>query len=439
MTKRRSILVLFCLLPCLLFASGAEETSDGAIHLSYWLDGSIESFAPTVMLTEKWNEENPDIQVELVPLPAGDSYNQKVLTAAAGNALPDIIRMDELFVPQFAAEGVLADVTDLATGEENPINFDDIYQNALDMGIYDGRYYGYPDDYSWAVLAYRKDLFEAAGLDPAKPPKTWDEFVEYAEKLTDADKGQYGFVIQPYDWWFFTWMWMNGGDVFNDDMTKCIINEPEAVEALQFYVDLHSKYHVVPPAVVSAMRTQGAQFSAESAMINGQVAMLQIGPWFTQTYYQQSPDGVDNLIYAPLPVEGEKGIEASAIGGRVISVSATTPYREEAWEYVVWLEENKVQYYQELARTMDSEEFLRNVNLTEILPRKSTADLPIFGHPHLSIFVETADATHLRQRYTSWTKPARVINEELQAAILGIKTPQQAMDDAAAVINADMQ
>ncbi len=433
------LITLIAIMSVALFASGAEEVKDdGVVHLTYWLDGSIESFAPTVMLTEKWNEEHPDIQVELVPLPAGDSYNQKVLTAAAGNALPDIIRMDELFVPQFAAEGVLADVTDLATGEENPINFDDIYQNALDMGIFDGKYYGYPDDYSWAVLAYRKDMFEAAGLDPENPPETWSEFVEYAEALTDAEKGQYGFVIQPYDWWFFTWMWMNGGDVFNDDLTQCTINKKEAVDALQFYVDLHSKYHVVPPAVVSAMRTQGAQFSAESAMINGQVAMLQIGPWFTQTYYQQSPEGVDNLMYAPLPVNDEKQIEASAIGGRVISISATTPYREEAWAYVVWLEENKVAYYQELAKTMDSEEFLRNVNLTEILPRKSTADLPIFSHPHLKIFVDTADSTHLRQRFTSWTKPARVINEELQAAILGMKTPQEAMDAAAAAINEDM-
>ena len=233
MTKRRSILVLFCLLPCLLFASGAEEASDGAIHLSYWLDGSIESFAPTVMLTEKWNEENPDIQVELVPLPAGDSYNQKVLTAAAGNALPDIIRMDELFVPQFAAEGVLADVTDLATGEENPINFDDIYQNALDMGIYDGRYYGYPDDYSWAVLAYRKDLFEAAGLDPAKPPKTWDEFVE-ALKTVMERTGCEGIAIEHSQQRMQTLLYQFGSRITPaDDPYTLVFDSPETREGME--------------------------------------------------------------------------------------------------------------------------------------------------------------------------------------------------------------
>jgi len=299
----------------MVFASGsAEQKKDDVVYLTYWLDGSIENFAPTEKITEEWNAEHPDCQVELVPLPAGDSYNQKVLIAAAGNALPDIIRMDELFVPQFASEGVLANVDDLAHGAHG-MNFADIHQNALDMALVDGEYYGYPEDYSWNVLAYRKDSFIKAGLDPYDPPKTWEEFVEAAIKLTDADENRYGFVIQPYDWWFFSWIWMNGGDLFNKDLNKCIMNEKEGVEALQFYVDLHEKYHVVPPAVVSAMRTQGVQFSAETAMINGQVAMLQIGPWFTQTYYQQAPEDVDNLMYAPMPINPDKKIEASTIGG----------------------------------------------------------------------------------------------------------------------------
>lgn len=437
--RRRFLAVLMiALVASMVFAQGnSDKKNDGSIKLTYWLDGSIENFAPTVKITEQWNAEHPECQVELVPLPAGDSYNQKVLTAAAGNALPDIIRMDELFVPQFAYEGVLADVTDLATGEY-PINFADIHDNALEMAMYDGRYFGYPEDYSWNVLAYRKDSFIEAGLDPNKPPKTWDEFIEYGQKLTNASAGKYGFVIQPYDWWFFSWIWMNGGDLFSPDLKKSIMNQKEGVEALQFYVDMHSKYHIVPPAVVSAMRTQGAQFSAETAMINGQVAMLQIGPWFTQTYYQQAPDDVDNLMYAPMPINPEKNIEASTIGGRVVSVSANTPYREQAWEYVRYLVENKVKYYQDLVSTMEPLDVLREVNLTEILPRKSTADLSIFQHPHLKIFVDTANTAHLRQRLTAWTKPARIINEELQAAILGLKTPQEAMDSMAAKIDPEL-
>jgi len=122
----------------------------------------------------------------------------------------------------------------------------------------------------------------------------------------------------------------------------------------------------------------------------------------------------------------------------VISVSATTPYRELAWEYVTYLVEKKVAYYQNLVNTMPEEEVLRNVNLTEILPRKSTADLSIFQHRHLKIFADTAYTAHLRPRLTSWTKPARIINEELQACLIGLKTPQEAMDSMAVLIDPEL-
>jgi ABC-type glycerol-3-phosphate transport system substrate-binding protein len=431
-----AVLLFFAVSTLPVFAKGDKEADSGVIKLTYWLDNSIENFESSVQVTDAWNREHPECQVELVPLPTQDAYNQKILTAAAGGALPDIMHIDELFVPQYATQGILADVTPFAKrGGTNPINFDDIYDNAVDMARIGDKIYGYPDDYTWAILAYRKDLFIAAGLDPNKPPKTWDEFVQYAQKLTIPEKNQYGFVIQPYDWWFISWLWMNGAELFSPDGKKAIMNSPEGVEALQFYVDLNSRYHVVPPAVVGAMRTQGTQFSAESAFMNGQVAMLQIGPWLTQNYYTQKPDDVSNLIYAPFPVNARKNISKATIGGRVVCISETSKYKEQAWAYAKYLCENKVEWYKNAASGPNINETLRDLNPAELLVRKSVRSLPFFQHPHMKPYVDTVQSATLRPRLNQWIMPARIINEELQAAILGIKTPKQAMDDMAGRIN----
>jgi ABC-type glycerol-3-phosphate transport system substrate-binding protein len=424
-----------------IFAGGgsqqqAQDVSSGG-KLVYWLDNSVEEFKGVYAITEDWNKSNPGIQVELVPLPTQDAYNQKLMTAAAGNALPDILHVDELFVPQFADAGILADITALANGS-NPMNKADLNDSAIAMATYNGKLYGYPDNYTWCVLAYRKDNFIAAGLDPNKPPKTWDEFVTYAKKLTDASKNQYGFVIQPYDWWFISWLWMNGGDLFSPDGKKCVLDSPEAVEALQFYCDLNDKHHVVPPAALSAMRTAGTQFSAESAFINGQIAMLQIGPWLNMNYYSQRPDDVDNLMYAEFPVNGNKKLSKQTIGGRVTAITATSTRKDDAWIYIKTMTENKLKWFENLAKTMDAPTALRDINWGDTLVRKSPRNWELFRNPHMKIFIDSVGAATLRPRALRWIEKARFLNEELQAAILGLKTPKKAMEDATARINAVM-
>jgi ABC-type glycerol-3-phosphate transport system substrate-binding protein len=445
---KRRIFSQFVLIPLMLMVSALpvfgtgnkQQKTEGSVTVSCWVDGSIENFATTAKITDTWNKEHPEFQVEVIPLPEQESYQQKILTAAAGGALPDILRMDEVFVPQFATEGILADITGYVNGN-NPMNKADFTDNALNMVQYNGKFYGYPEDHTQTMLAYRKDSFIAAGLDPNKPPKTWAELLEYAKKLTDPSRNQYGFVIQPYDYWFSGWVWMNGGSFFSPDGKKCTMTSPEAIEALQYYVDLYQKHHVVPPAAVSAMYTQGAQFSAESAFINGQIAMFQIGPWFSRTYYISRPEDVENLMYAPLPVPGNgKNIPKSVMGGRLMSISNTSQYKDKAWEYVKYLCENKVQHYKDFvnANLNDMPKIMRELAAGDLLPRKSAHSLPYFQHKHMKTFTDTIDNGRLQPRLTQFVLVGRTVNEELQAAIIGQKTPREAMEAMARRIQPEL-
>ena len=430
---RKAVLIILAV--CLVFASFAFAAPKAPAKLSFWVDGDANAYPGLFEATKQWNKTH-DVQVDIIPLPGGDAYTQKLLTSFAGKASPDALLLDELFVPQFAKEGVIANVDKWARGAY-PINAADLYDNALQMALYNGKYYGYPENYSWNVLAYRKDSFEKAGLDPNKPPKTWNEFLEYSKKLTTG--GNYGFVVQPYDWWWFAWFWENGGEIFNKNFTKCTLNSPQGVEALQFYVDLYQKHHVVPPAAVGAMPTEGSHFNAETAFINGQVAMLQVGPWFTMNYATQRPDDVKNLMYAPLPVKDGKTIHASTIGGRIVAVSNQSKNKQLAWEFSRFVVETEVKYYQDMLKNQTPEQAVAKIPLFSLLVRRSSAKLAAFQHPLLKVFVDTAPQATLRPRYTNWVKPARTINQELQAAILGLKSPKEALDNMVTIINAEMK
>src|SRR5690606_18366165 len=106
--------------------------------------------------------------------------------------------------------------------------------------------------------------YREAGLDPDAPPQTWEEFLDASIALTrELPNGemQYGFGIAgggevgnmlarslPF-------IWMNGGDVLNEDYTEAVIDSPEAIEAVQFYVDMLTRHKVAPP---STLQNDGA-------------------------------------------------------------------------------------------------------------------------------------------------------------------------------------
>ncbi len=113
-----------------------------------------------------------------------------------------------------------------------------------------------PHYHQYVILGWNKALFQQAGLNPERPPETWQELRDHAKRLTIPDKGQWGFRLYEFGPppreqlfnWYMEWVWRNGGDVWNRERTRATLDGVESVQALQTHVDmLYGDRTVIPP------------------------------------------------------------------------------------------------------------------------------------------------------------------------------------------------
>ncbi|HEY5039336.1 MAG TPA: sugar ABC transporter substrate-binding protein, partial [bacterium] len=191
-------------------------------------------------------------------------------------------------------------------------------------------FYGIPADTYFLFLLYRKDLFKQAGLDPEKPPATWDELTQTARTLTHRDQGQYGLGLVPKTWFFQDFVWQAGGEMIRTENGKvsAAFSEAPAVVALKFWKDLRWKYNVMQPDVLMQESELQHLFAlGKVAMIFGVANQLPA----LITRYKLDPQ---SFGIAPLPA-GPAG-RAAHLGGDVyvLNASTTQEKKDAAWKWV---------------------------------------------------------------------------------------------------------
>jgi len=210
-------------------------------------------------MVEKFEKENPDIDIE--PVYAGN-YNQtmqKVQTAVLGGNPPDIavVEISELF--SLLQMDSLIPLDEYIQQEGGQTFLDDYYKGFLGNAYgRDGKIYGFPFQRSTPILYWNKDMFQAAGdklkaagLDPDRPPKNWNELEEYAKILTIQEGNQtkqYGLIIPGgwNDWIFEAFSRQNGSQLLKEDGLTVTFDTPENLQALQLWVKLMQDLKVCP-------------------------------------------------------------------------------------------------------------------------------------------------------------------------------------------------
>lgn len=247
-----------------------------------------------------FEKENPDITIEWVTAPYGEIRNQ-VINMAGGGEKVDAIFAEIGWVPGFEDAGLAAPIEDIL-----PEDFiDDFYPSVLDAFKIDGEIYGIPLYISPYVLYYNKDLFTQAGLDPDKPPKTYDEMLSYAEKLSQLkDKnGNKVFAFGqttasvPVSGDSLTGMIFNfGGEVLDENGKLSVDNEgfKQAFEMLQL---LDQKGYNPQNAKLKDLRNLFAL---------GQLAMYYDQSWGFNGVKSINPDAV-RFTASAAPLSGGKG------------------------------------------------------------------------------------------------------------------------------------
>jgi multiple sugar transport system substrate-binding protein len=210
-----------------------------------------------------------------------DGLNQKfVALLAAGNA-PDLMFMGVSWLPQYAANGYL---TQLDEYIDKYVNEDEYVPDAFRLLKYvDGNTYAVPSGLCNVVMYYNKNMFDAVGLSyPSsdwKNPMTMDEFIDAAKKLTIGEGAakKFGVYANLHPERSVPLLWAHGADVFNEDMTKCTLNLPQAVECYEKLVDLIQGGYA-PNATQLQAVPANQMFSA------GQLGMFFDGPYSVNSF-----------------------------------------------------------------------------------------------------------------------------------------------------------
>ncbi len=281
----------------------------------------------------EFDNKYPNIKVNHVEQ-TKTKEREQFMTAVAGGEQPDLYQTPFPTMELYIQQGITADLTDRWNSFADK---DQFLPSSLEGALKDGKVYGVPRDMYIMGLMYNKKLFQEAGLDPNKAPANWDEFTDYAKKLTDPGNNKNGYDILGMDWadWFFEYyVWQAGGDLTEknaDGSVKLTFTSDAAVAALQFYKDLKFTHQVTQKNVVQSLDDNQKDF------YTGRTAMQVAGSYWFGDMISKGMN-INDLGFAPLPA-GPSGKSPGQVGGAywILNPKASQEKQDAAWTYATFV------------------------------------------------------------------------------------------------------
>ncbi len=323
-----TILVLLFLLSALAFGVQAQDV----VTIEYWQY----TFAPRVdamnMLIEQFEAENPDIHVIHNGDIAYDNFRDEIAASAPAGVGPDVVTLYYGWIPAFVDAGYLIPLP----AEDFPADWiETTFSPMVAESKFQDEYWAIPTAVRSLALFYNKDLFEAAGLDPEKPPTTLEEFVEMAQQLTVYDGNGTGIenlvsmgyapemTGQAHHWFREVLSRQFGGVPYSDDNRTVTYNTPEGCAAFKYLSDFETVYH-------TGSSDQFIEPDATTAFINGEEALHIDGSFRIGTIASQAPDLNYGVAELPAGPNGEKATFGSYWTHGITRQAAADPAKLEA-------------------------------------------------------------------------------------------------------------
>lgn len=245
--------------------SGGEPAAGEEITLELWdTDTRPERTENLETLIQMFEEQNPGITIKYLGLPT-DSYMQKISTAIATGATPDLLTPKASDISTLVAQGALAPLDDVFADGGWEDKIDPVMVESTKAASPDGKLYITPATALADVIYYRADWLSDAGLET---PQSWDDFDQAATALTDTTSGRFGYTIRGGNGFFPQFMQMvytraGIAEIFDEDGVATL-DDPAVVEAAQAYVDLY-KSTTAESDLTADFKVMIAQFSGGGA------------------------------------------------------------------------------------------------------------------------------------------------------------------------------
>ncbi len=269
---------------------------------------------------------NPGIKVEPVLVARKDHWTKFVAAALAKQA-PCIVSVD---VATAAYNGYLMPLDRFMQAE--PAAFRAAWSPAmLSAAKWKDKLYGLPIWGGTYAEIYNRELVAKAGLDPANPPKTWAEYLTWSKKLTGDGVWATAVLGGKTDTTtrvLLTWIWSNGGEAFNADMTEATFaKNPKALEAIKFYLGLAGKQGLAAPAPTTTNYLEQTNLFAQ-----GKIATMRNAYWAVAKVNDDNPAMKGNVFVAPIPANVPNAPTMSTMTAS--SISASCPHPDAAWKFI---------------------------------------------------------------------------------------------------------
>lgn len=335
--KKKSIMLMLLAILMLLAAcsntggestgknnSQGEQTNNSSkekIQLSFWDFHTDAEQTFFENLVKEYNASQDRVEIVYSTSNQGDYTTTKLPVAFASGAGPDIYMISPGDFMKFAQSGYMQDLTSYFPEGVK----EDFLPASLDAVTVDGKIYALPFELELLALYYNEEMLKQANVEV---PKTWDELLEAARKLTTdkvaglilpADKGPYfNFIWYPF-------LWQNGGNVLSDDGKTSTFNTPEVAESLEYWGTFFRE---------GLTPTKLQQGPTEIDNIgNGTAAMQVVGTWAINRAEEVFSDVPINVAPIPYPANGKPATDA---GGWKFAVNANSKNVDEAAKFVMW-------------------------------------------------------------------------------------------------------
>lgn len=401
---------------------GAAETTEpldpdakAEGEITFWhaySEGGLEVKTLKEVVIPAFEKEHPGATVKPVTVQY-DQLHQKLVTAAAGEALPDVVRTDIIWVPELADLGVLVPL------DEAMPDFDDLagqtYEGPLATNTWQDKYYGLPLTTNTKVMLYNEETLKSAGVDEV--PETFDDLREAGSRL--AEDGKY--VLAESDaagWQVLPYIWSNGGEITDADITTADghLNGEKSVEAIELLVDLHEE-KALPRLILGG----GGGTNTFEGLVKGLYATIIDGPWAFPAIEGQFKDF--EMKTAPMPYgDGES---TSVVGGENLVITQASENKETAAAF--------------LRHMLSEDTQLAMAQAGQISVLTDLADDMVEINPSYEEYMNQLETARPRPPTPAWTRIDEIIRKQVQLTIRGDMSAQEAMDQAVEQIDPLLQ
>ena len=368
---------------------------------------------PLQKMIENFEAKNPGIRINIIEGPNSTNLIEDLYTSSflLGDSPYDLVNMDVIWTPKFAAAGWLLDLSDRVKSQELEAFLD----KDIEAGFYEGNLYRLPIRSDVGMLYYREDLLKEAGFEP---PETFQDLIKISQALQQDGTINWGYVWQGRQYEGAVAMFVEvlegfGGFWVNPNTLEVGVDRPEALNAIEF-LRTTIKEEISPPGVTTYHEEDTRRF-----FHNGQAAFLRSWP-YVWTIANQKGSPIEGKIAIKPMVHAPNQNSGACLGGWGLGIAKSSRHPEEAWK--------AIQYF----TSQDAQrEFILQEGYVPSRIELFTDPEIVAKYPHFAQLLEVVEQAVLRPPIAQYAQASDILQRYLSAALTNRMSPERAMKAAA--------